>query len=374
MRTPDRSVLHVLPHPGGGGETYVDLLEGMPGYRFTRVYVAPSAKPSPLELARGLVGVFRRARGHDLVHVHGEVAAGLSLPLLAAFPSVVTLHGLNLARRVNGGLHTAAAANLRAVVKAADRTICVCDAEQTYLASVVGAALAAEALVVRNGVRLPPSPSRAVRSEVRGELGISDSDLVTIWVGALDVPKDPLAAVRASQEASVTLVMVGSGSLRPAVEAIAGGSTHLLGHRSDVPRLLAAADIFMFLTHREGLAFTLLEAMAHGLPSVVTALPENLEAVGEAGLSVPTGDHTALVASIRRLADDTAARASLGRRARKRVAALFDADAMTDNTRLVYDEVLAKGPKMLARLRRRQRFDYRSRARRPDRSKAAAGD
>ena len=37
MPTPERSVLHVLPHPGGGGETYVDLLGAMPGYRFDRI-------------------------------------------------------------------------------------------------------------------------------------------------------------------------------------------------------------------------------------------------------------------------------------------------------------------------------------------------
>ena len=61
MQAPERSVLHVLPHPGGGGETYVDLLDEMPGYRFSRVYLAPSPRPT-LALARGLAVAARRAR------------------------------------------------------------------------------------------------------------------------------------------------------------------------------------------------------------------------------------------------------------------------------------------------------------------------
>ena len=38
MPRTERRVLHVLPHVGGGGDTYVDVLEGMPGYVFTRVH------------------------------------------------------------------------------------------------------------------------------------------------------------------------------------------------------------------------------------------------------------------------------------------------------------------------------------------------
>ena len=65
MSAAERTVLHVLPHPGGGGETYVDLLSAMPGYRFERVYLSLSPSPSP-ELASGLVRAARKARAHDL--------------------------------------------------------------------------------------------------------------------------------------------------------------------------------------------------------------------------------------------------------------------------------------------------------------------
>ena len=60
MAAAERTVLHVLPHPGGGGETYVDLLDEMDGYRFDRAYLARSPDPSPVELARGVAHVLRR--------------------------------------------------------------------------------------------------------------------------------------------------------------------------------------------------------------------------------------------------------------------------------------------------------------------------
>ena len=240
MRAPERSVLHVLPHPGGGGETYVDVLSAVPGYRFSRIYLAPSPTPAPLQLARGVVDAIRRARRHDLLHVHGEIASGLCLPLLATRPSVVTLHGLHLLRRLSGLRQKAAAFNLRAVVHAADHTICVSTTEQDELTALAGSVAERRAVVIHNGVRLPSPPSEDEQARVREELGLAETEPVGIWVGSLDERKDPLAAVRAAERTSVALVLVGDGPLRPQVERTAQAPVRVLGRRSDVPRLLAS--------------------------------------------------------------------------------------------------------------------------------------
>lgn len=340
MPAPERSVLHVLPHPGGGGETYVDTLRDMPGYRSSRVYLAPNPSPSLRELGRGVVGAFWRARGHDLLHVHGEVASGLCLPLLGTRPSVVTLHGLNLARRLSGLRQNAAKVNLRAVVRAADRTICVSKAEHAVLKAMVGPGATNRAFVVHNGARLPVPANEVARAETREDFGIAESEPVGIWVGSLDEHKDPLAAVRAAERASVALLVVGDGPLRSQVERTARGPVRVLGHRGDVPRLLAAGDFFLLTSRHEGLAFSLLEAMASGLPAVVTDIAENVEAVGDAGVVVPWGEEGALVAAIRRLVENEGERAALGARARQRIAELFDAEEMVRRTRAVYEEVL----------------------------------
>ena len=165
-------MLHVLPHPGGGGETYVDLLSTMPGYRFSRTYLAPSSTPSLRQLSRGVIDAYRQARAPDLLHLHGEVASGACLPLLAARPSVVTLNGLHLVRRLTGIRRKAAALNLRALVRAADRTICVARAEHDYLTAAVGSVAQNRAVVIHNGVRLP-APSDAERADARKELGLA---------------------------------------------------------------------------------------------------------------------------------------------------------------------------------------------------------
>jgi glycosyltransferase involved in cell wall biosynthesis len=343
MRSRERTVLHVLPHAGGGGDTYVDLLSEMHGYRFERLYVTPQRKPGVGEIVAGVLDLRRVLRGYDLLHIHGEGAAGMFLPILAARRSVVTLHGLHLLRRVSGIRRDATALNLRAIVRAATRTICVSNAERELLAAVVGVTAIRRAVVVHNGARVAAPATDAERAAVRREFGISDSAPVAIWVGSLDERRDPLLVVRAAIGTSTPLLVVGEGPLRSEVDWAARPPVHVLGHRDDVPRLLAAADFFVLMSEREGFSFALLEAMAHGLPAIVADVPENVEAVGDAGLAVPYGDETALTAALRLLVDDGAKRAALGRDARDRVAQLFSAEDMLERTRAVYEEVL--GPR-----------------------------
>lgn len=341
MQERERSVLHVLPHAGGGGDTYVDLLSEMRGYRFQRVYVAPKRKPGVGEVVAGLVDLRRVLRGYDLLHIHGEATAGMFLPLLAARRSVVTLHGLHLLRRVSGLRRGAAVVNLRAVLRAASRTICVSNAERDQLAAVVGEAAIRRAVIVHNGARVPSQPSAAERNRVRTEFGLAASDVVGIWVGSLDERRDPLGVVRAAEATSTPLLVVGDGPLRADVERGAEAHVRVLGHRTDVPRLLGAADFFVLMSQREGLSFALLEALAHGLPAIVADITENIEAVGDSGLAVPYGDQREIAKAFRLLAEDGVARASLGVRARQRVTDLFGVDDMIARTRAVYDEVLA---------------------------------
>jgi glycosyltransferase involved in cell wall biosynthesis len=328
MAPTDRRVLHVLPHAGGGGDTYVDVLDGMPGYAFERVHLAPARKPGPLTVARGIRELAQKLRGHDLVHVHGEVTAGLLLPVVAARTSVVTLHGLHFLRRSGGARRTAADVNLRAIVRAARRTICVSHAEHDVLAGVVDSP---KVVVVHNGVRSEEAP--AAELDVPRPIGI--------WVGSLDERRDPVAVVRAAERTSTSLLVVGEGALRADVERAADTHVRVLGQRRDVPALLAAADFFVLMSQREGLSFALLEAMAHGLPAIVADIPENREAIGDSGIAVPYADEDAVASAMQRLADD-GERTRLSRLAVQRVATHFNAEQMIDGTRAVYESVLGE--------------------------------
>ena len=99
-------VIHLLPHPGGGGETYVDLLEQGIGGGWTHSREVLARQRTPLAAAPGLLvrrPFLARLCGRvDLVHMHGDMAAMLGRGLNAGRPVVITTHGLHFVRRASG--------------------------------------------------------------------------------------------------------------------------------------------------------------------------------------------------------------------------------------------------------------------------------
>ena len=351
MPTADARVLHVLPHPGGGGETYVAMLEKMTGYVPSRTCIAPSPRvlTAIAPAVASIVRIPLATSGCDLLHVHGVVAGALCLPALARRPAVVTLHGLNLVRRASGLRLALARANLRAIIRAANCTICVSVAELDEIRT-VEPALGERCIVIPNGVELPPPATASERQAARTALDIGDDAVLSRWVGALDVPKQPHIAVRAVIEVArrgvpIRLAIVGDGPLRHDVERAASeraGVVRFFGHRRDVRPFLAAADLFILSSAREGLPFALLEAMSMELPPVVAVGGEGIEAaVSDAGRVVSECDTPALAGAVHELATTPELRGRLGRAARVRVAEHFRAEQMRDQTRAVYDRVLA---------------------------------
>lgn len=120
------------------------------------------------------------------------------------------------------------------------------------------------------------TPNDAVRAEVRAELELGE-DFVVMHVGRMIYAKNHeflLDAFRELLKAEPTakLVLVGDGELRRQIEekaaALPQNSVLLLGARTDIPRLLQAADVFAFPSIFEGLPVTMIEAQAAGLPCV----------------------------------------------------------------------------------------------------------
>jgi glycosyltransferase involved in cell wall biosynthesis len=325
-------VLHILPHRGGGGETYIDLLSGLDGFEHERVPL--SAGRSPASAAASLPlrwpGIALAARRADIVHAHGDVAATLALPLLRAFPSVVTTHGLHFLRRAAGARRVVAERAMRGVARGAAQVICTSQAERDELAALLGPGLAARLVVVHNGVAPVGSVDRA---GARAQLGLQDGDVAALFLGELSERKGVMVAVEAARAvadggAPLVLLVAGDGPQAAEVAGRASASVRPLGFRSDPGRLLAAADVFVLPSEREGLSFAVLEAMAHGLALVVADGAGNPEAVGDAGLVVPAGDVGALAAALRSLAVDSYERARLGAAARERALGSFGLERM----------------------------------------------
>jgi glycosyltransferase involved in cell wall biosynthesis len=110
-----------------------------------------------------------------------------------------------------------------------------------------------------------------------------------------------------------------------------------------MPKLLAAADIVVLPSYREGLPKTLIEAASCAKPLITTDVPGCREVVthGVDGLLVPIRDARALARAIARLQDDPLLARRLGLAAREKVLAEFDEAIVIARTLAVYAEVMA---------------------------------
>jgi glycosyltransferase involved in cell wall biosynthesis len=195
--------------------------------------------------------------------------------------------------------------------------------------------------IVQNWVetdRLTPSPE--TRAAARRKLGIREDALVFLGIGALWRPKGFQVAIEgfrrvAADFPSAVLLLAGGGNYREKLEKLSGnlltqGRIRFLGKvsRGAVPELYAAADVFSIPSiHPEGLAYTLIEAMASGLPSIATSLGGNIETLGQTGILVHAGNSKEMAAAMLTLASDPALRRRLGAAARERALELFSEDA-----------------------------------------------
>jgi glycosyltransferase involved in cell wall biosynthesis len=306
-------ILHVLPHPGGGGETYIRYLETMGDVRFESLPLTAHRRPH--ETPAGLIRLARAVGGYDLIHVHGDSSALVSLPVIGRGPAVITLNGVHLARRVGGVRGRAVRAGLRRAFDRSAAVIAVSEAELDFARRLAPGA-AEKIVLVHNGVPERREPAEAERRATRARLGLGGDSVVVMFAGELTDRKQPLqfaAAVNAArgEHPEIVGLVLGEGPLRPWLEPMRSEGLRLLGHRSDFTELIGAADVVVLPSVWEGLAYAALEPMALGRAMVVSDGPGNPDAVGDAGVVFPTGEVPRMAEAIGRLAAAPELRASL---------------------------------------------------------------
>lgn len=185
-----------------------------------------------------------------------------------------------------------------------------------------------------------PIPS-SERGKIRSELGAGPDDVVIIQVGRMEPYKGHqlhLDALALLKEKKQWVCWIVGGAQRPherdylarlqQTAATLGIEERVLflGERSDVARLLAAADIFCQPNTRgEPFGVVFSEALYAGLPVVATAIGGALEIVMEdCGKLVPPGDAAALARALRELIDDPALRLKMGTACPDRAKSLSD--------------------------------------------------
>ena len=202
-------------------------------------------------------------------------------------------------------------------------------------------------------------PSASRRAEARKNLGIDPSAQLILNVGRQEYQKGQAVLLHAfervaSSHPNALLLVAGrpgsaSDELRQIVAELAlEDRVKFLGHRSDVPELLAAADVFAFSSLFEGLGGAVLEAMALALPIVASDLPALREVLrdGDTAWLVRPGDVHGFAGSLSSALDDrgraevfgTSARADFVKRftltrSAKRMAELYEQVITTSSGR-----------------------------------------
>jgi glycosyltransferase involved in cell wall biosynthesis len=181
------------------------------------------------------------------------------------------------------------------------------------------------------------APDADARAALRSAAGVGDDEAVAVFVGrerrdtkGLELAMRAFAAARRNGGGPARLWVLGTGQRRwerLARELGASECMSILGFRSDLPRFLAAADIFVLPTIYEVSCRAAYEAAACGLPIVAPPVHGVAELVGDnqGGLLVPR-DQRAVAYALRRLAEDAALRRALGDYARRRAVATAQGD------------------------------------------------
>ena len=317
----------------GGG-----VLEGEfrnSGVEFVRLQRRLPIDPHLVSQLRGIV----EERNIDVVHGY-QAVEGLHL-YLATRSSQRVRRVLSFQGFIPGRKNRVAA---RFAARWMDANITVSRSLLSYLGDEVGIKNHGNFHVIYNGAdpqRLTPSGK-----SVRQELDLTADDLVGVMVAnfVADPTKDQVTVCRAlpaiiKQFPNFHFVFAGrisDGSehviakcRRICQENDIAGHVHFLGARSDIPDILAAADIFVFSSRKEGFPVAVSEAMLAGVAMVVSDIEPLLEASsnGKYAEVFPVGNENALADKVRSLLHDKSQRIELASKAKAFATDNFSIDA-----------------------------------------------
>jgi glycosyltransferase involved in cell wall biosynthesis len=320
-----------------------DVVDGTPVHR-VRVS-ATSRAARVLSMPRLVMAALRTFRRADIVHLHGfssktpilvAIARLLGRPVVIKLTSVGHDDAISMKAKGTSWFRS---------FSSADRLVAV-SPRFTELHAEAG--LQPERLtLIPNGVDLerfrPPAPGE--RDAIRRDLGLPIDVAVVLFVGFFSREKHPDIAFAAwtdtfARTPDARLVLLGRTrspyyEIDPAIaDAIRRDADRLqcrdrlvmVEYTDAIERFYRAADVLMLPSSREGLPNVVLEAMASGLPCVVSRLPgvtDSLITDGRNGLLVEPGNRSGFARALSGLLADPARRAALGAEARRTMESRF---------------------------------------------------
>lgn len=203
---------------------------------------------------------------------------------------------------------------------------------------------------IPNGVQVGRSVPGEDRLRTRTALGLEDDTVAVVFTGRLSFQKglDTLidaVSLRRESMAPARVLLVGAGPAEAGLRHRAKrlgveGLVAFLGERKDVPEILDASDVFVLPSRFEALSYSLLEALAAGLPAVVTDVGDSRRVVEKtgSGIVVPAGDAGALASAIAGIVRDPHVRAEFSKRA-LRLAEPYTLGAFWQGHERLYEEI-----------------------------------
>ncbi|MBK8984679.1 MAG: glycosyltransferase [Chloroflexi bacterium] len=208
-------------------------------------------------------------------------------------------------------------------------------------------------LVLPNAVALPPPLSASERDQLRASLVDDPTAVILMAIGRLRSHKGFLDLLTAFADVhracpQTRLLIAGQGpqeaELMAQITALGlENKAMLLGLRHDISALLAASDIYVSTTHWEGLPVSMLEAMAAGLPCVVTAVGDVPLVIDETmGTLVPPQQPAAFAEALQRLVEAPTVWPSMGQAARQKIADSYSADVWVEKQLVLYRQLAGR--------------------------------
>lgn len=272
---------------------------------------------------------------YDILHVHG-IGPGLFIGWTPSVPSVFTYHAQDWQQKKWGATARWFLKRGEAnAVRRADAVIAVSKRLQEYVAGTYGR----PCLYIPNGARDAPASDAGILE--RWKLS---PQRYLLFVGRLieDRGLGTLLDAFARLPTSMQLVIAGEEQMpQAAYQALrsrANERVAFIGHQSTsvLDALYARAFLCVHPSEVEGMPIAVLDAMAHGLAVVVSDIPANREAVGDAGVVFPVGDREALAAALRALLDAPERVRELGEQARGRAQREYSWDAIAQEIEATY--------------------------------------
>jgi len=231
-----------------------------------------------------------------------------------------------------------------------DILVCVSEGERQYALS-AKVAPAAKLVVIRNGID-PAAFQKVSRADARMRLGIKQGVPVIGYVGRLERQKGLMYLIKTMAELSndwpnLQCLIIGDGSQRSSlVQQVQSmgieDQVRFLGYQPEVSALLPALDVFVLPSLYEGLPYTLLEAMASGVPIVATHVVGIQDVVcdGKTGLLVQPGDVPGLKRAIGQILSNRELGVKLAQAGFELVMREFRLDDCVRRTERLYLDVL----------------------------------